>query len=151
MAADSTIQPFYGELEWVLRYVGLPRSHESSRQTINCSTINCRARSTLRALVRMAVPPVLSSTCRACGHPGSGHPGTPSRPVVGPGLDRDPALALRLGLGQCDGHCVSARRAHWQGPGSPRSKLVASRPHRQSKQGGIHLNKSGSLRIHTRG
>jgi hypothetical protein len=44
------------------RYVGLPRSHESSRRTINCSTINCRARSTLRALLRMAVPPVLSST-----------------------------------------------------------------------------------------
>ncbi len=39
-----------------------------------------------------------------------------------------------------------------QGPGSPRSKLVASRPHRQSKQGGIvhsSLNKSG--RIHTLG
>ncbi len=61
-AADSTIQPSYGELEWVFRYAGLPRSHESSRRTINCSTVNCRARSTLSALFRMAVPQVLSST-----------------------------------------------------------------------------------------
>jgi hypothetical protein len=37
------------------------RSHESSRQAINCSTINCWARSTLSP-VHMAVPPVLSST-----------------------------------------------------------------------------------------
>ena len=29
----------------------------------HCSIINCWARSTLRALLRMAVPPVLSSTC----------------------------------------------------------------------------------------
>ncbi len=42
--------------------MGLPRSHESSRQTIDCSTINCRARSTLKALFRMAIPPVLCST-----------------------------------------------------------------------------------------
>jgi hypothetical protein len=65
------------------RYVGLPRSHEGSRRTIHCSTIKCRARSTLRALLRMAVPPVLSSTLLS-GGPGNPGPGqTPKSPMPG--------------------------------------------------------------------
>jgi hypothetical protein len=45
-----------------------PRVNLNLRKRI--SEIICRARSTLRALFRMAVPPVLSSTCwnDDCGH-----------------------------------------------------------------------------------